>query len=90
MKDLLIRLLEPKRRGWLRRLWYRYLYTRSDHWRNFRQIVGKRRGWKCSVRGCKAKGRHLDVHHIVYKLWHERVADVEIVCRWHHKQEHGR
>lgn len=67
-----------------RRLWYRRLYLRSKHWREFRQRIGQARGWRCFE--CSRRGT--DVHHLVYHLWHETARDVRLLCREHHRLEH--
>lgn len=73
-----------------RRVWYRRYYLRSAHWRTLRERVGSARRWQCQVYGCVERGRHLDLHHVTYRLWRERGADVRLLCRRHHVQAHGR
>lgn len=73
-----------------RRLWYRRFYLRSAHWRTLRERVGSARSWQCQVYGCVERGRHLDLHHVTYRLWRERGADVRLLCRRHHAQAHSR
>lgn len=57
-------------------------YLRSDHWRKFRSLVFARRGRRCEECGTTM---NLEVHHKTYaNLWHEKLEDVQILCRFHH------
>lgn len=72
------------------RYWYQNFYLYSAHWRSFRERVGAARKWHCQAMDCREYGRHLDVHHVRYRLWRESPRDVRLLCRYHHKLEHGR
>lgn len=77
-----------------RKIWYRKYYLSSRHWRTLRkQKISSLRGM------CENCGKHLtlyggsltflDVHHLTYeRIWHERLNDLEVLCRACHQKEH--
>ena len=68
------------------REWYRTVYLRSLHWRTVRAQKIKEAGGKCEVCGVGGK---LDIHHLTYeRLGHERMSDLQILCRKHHNKRH--
>ena len=70
----------------LRRLWYRWFYLRSAHWKRTAKAARRRAGGRCER--CGMRGR-LDVHHRSYaRLWRERPGDLEALCRRCHRLEH--
>lgn len=71
------------------KLWYRLIYLRSSHWREFRKTALAAAAWTCQAYGCQ--NRHiLDVHHKSYKrLGHEQLSDVVVLCRIHHRDVHS-
>ena len=85
--DLVIKMLEPVLE---RRLWYRDYYLQSRHWARFRAKAKRYYGNKCAR--CFRYGINgvtIDVHHLSYeRLWHERLEDVQLLCRECHKQKH--
>ena len=67
--------------------WYRNVYLLSPHWRETRQRKIDSVGSKCER--CKKKFKSLDVHHKDYsRLGHERMSDLEVLCRDCHNLEH--
>lgn len=61
-------------------------YLASEHWRNIRDEVLVRDRWACQ--DCKAT-KYLAVHHLTYeRLGHERLSDLETLCRSCHYQRH--
>src|SRR5688572_4740330 len=69
--------------------WHRNVYLHSPHWKLVRRIKLRLSGHKCSVCGTTHR---LDVHHKNYKhLWWEWLFldDLQVLCRTHHRQEHG-
>lgn len=75
----------------LKRIFYRYVYMNSPHWKNFSRKAKDRAGWTCQVRDCSQKTR-LQTHHKTYKnLWREKPEDVVVLCYGHHLSvEQGR
>jgi len=68
------------------REWYRQKYLKSPHWYAVRAQKIKEAGGKCE--SCKKSGQ-LDVHHLSYKnLGHERMNDLQALCRKCHKKRH--
>lgn len=68
------------------KLWYRETYLKSEHWKELRSLAFEIYGKKCAVCGTKKK---LDVHHLNYRrIWDVTVADLQVLCRKHHKEEH--
>lgn len=62
-----------------------YLKTRA--WKNKRKEAIKHHGGKCAVCGCDGK---LDVHHLTYsRLGKEKMSDLQLLCRQHHREAHG-
>jgi hypothetical protein len=75
--------------GW----WYRNIYLRSWHWKIVRWkkkiqsliLYGAVKCEKCGSR------KYLQFHHINYKhLGWERMSDLQILCRYHHRQGSGK
>lgn len=68
-----------------RKVAYRKVYLRSQHWAEFRRsIIAERK--RCEICGST---KHLQVHHLTYaRLWHERRKDVLLVCRRCHRNLH--
>jgi len=59
----------------------RYLLT--PEWRSTRAAAIKRAGGKCQVCGST---RNVEVHHLTYeRLFHERPADLQVLCKRCHK-----
>ena len=85
MKDFIIWLLSfvlP------RRLWYRRLYLRSNHWRILSRATREARG-KCEACYRKLDISCLHAHHLTYKrLWFERPSDLQVLCRECHRKAH--
>ena len=79
---------------WIRRqlykLWYRWIYLRSPHWRKFRARMIEKVGRSCEVEGCGFQNTNfLDCHHLTYlRLGKERPVDVLVLCRKHHNLVH--
>jgi len=73
-----------------RRVWYRSYYLQSNHWRHFKKRAKKHYGNKCAR--CFRYGINgvvIDVHHLFYgNLWHEKLEDVQLLCRDCHKRQH--
>lgn len=78
-----------------RRKWYREHYLSSNHWRFVRRdkiIKEKGRCAKCGKHSIMFGGNlhFVDVHHLTYKrIWHERLSDLQVLCRDCHKKEHN-
>lgn len=84
----------------LRRQWYRRIYLKSRHWREFRKEALSAANWRCSHPGCPAVDPHtphkwkapmviapLDIHHRTYEnLGHEKLEEVDVFCRRHHRE----
>lgn len=82
---LLLRRKKPQRVSGNRE-WYRNVYLRSLHWRSVRAQKIKETGGKCERCGV---GGSLDIHHLSYKnLGHERMSDLQALCRKCHKKRH--
>jgi 5-methylcytosine-specific restriction endonuclease McrA len=65
--------------------WYqRYLQT--DHWRELRLTKLEEVGHKCEK--CRKKSR-LQVHHLKYTPYKERLADLQVLCEACHEEAHG-
>ena len=64
--------------------WYRTVYLDTEHWKQLR-LKKLRKVSACEVCGIK---KHLDVHHKVYNLYHEKLSKLSVLCRKHHNQEH--
>lgn len=70
-----------------RKHFYRFVYLKSDHWKNLRleKLVSVQ--GKCHV--CKMQGFDFDVHHISYRnLYDVRLDDLAVLCRKCHKHVH--
>jgi len=77
---------KPKKVAWMGREYYRNVYLRSPHWYAVRAQKIKEAGGLCE--SCKKSGS-LDVHHLSYKnLGHERMNDLQALCRKCHKKRH--
>jgi len=77
-----------KRKGGVtsRQGWYRGVYLKSTHWREYRRKRLAFSHYQCEAMGCKAGGGNLDVHHLTYKhLWREKMSDTIVFCRYHHE-----
>lgn len=66
-------------------------YLDSPEWWQIRRTAMRRANWRCE-REKPGDSRHegtLDVHHRTYEnLGHERLDDVEVLCRACHQAEH--
>lgn len=60
--------------------WYRK-YLQTDHWMSLRAAKLESCGDKCEVCGTKTK---LEVHHLRYDPYQERLTDLQILCEDHH------
>ena len=59
-------------------------YLKSDHWREVRKEKLKEAGYKCERCGAKES---LDIHHLTYaRLGHERMSDLQALCRPCHRK----
>lgn len=81
---------------------YRNVYLHTWHWRFVRWLKFKQVGRNCQKcnKGQRAFYKALnyqtgepilDVHHLTYKhLWWEflHLNDLQVLCRYHHNQEH--
>ena len=85
MNNIIVRLL---RLVLPRRYWYRRFYLRSKHWRHMRGSALIRAGFRCERCGASDDLVTLDVHHKKYNLFHERLSELEVLCRACHMQEH--
>lgn len=66
--------------------WYRNIYLRSKHWRSLRAAKLEDVGHRCQR--CRRR-QELEVHHLHYQtLWHERLTDLEVLCRRCHENHH--
>lgn len=73
-----------------RREWYREHYLHSNHWRSVRERKLSKEHHRCQKHfGFTSPEPMLDVHHLTYeRLWHERMSDLQVLCRSCHKKEH--
>ena len=63
-------------------------YLKSREWRNMKYAKIVAAGYKCEKCGRTEDG--LDVHHLTYeRLGHERMSDLQLLCRYCHKVVHG-
>lgn len=80
-------------RSWNWRWWYKTIYLNSFHWRSLRMLK--------KLQGIALKGRvecekcespfRIQVHHIHYRsLWHERLSDLQLICKRCHRPGSGR
>jgi 5-methylcytosine-specific restriction endonuclease McrA len=76
-----------------RRFWYREFYLRSRHWRAIRREKLEKAGYRCER--CrlplfvKEERLVMDVHHLTYeRLFHERLDDLQVLCRHCHNEVH--
>ena len=61
-------------------------YMQSKAWKSKRLAAIKYHGSKCAVCGSQ---RSLQVHHLTYeRLGHERMTDLEVLCKGCHGLEH--
>lgn len=78
---------EITKSGLTRKLWYRTVYLKSDHWKNLRTLALEHHGRKCHK--CPATHK-LDVHHIRYSsIYDVEVTDLQVLCRSCHEKEHA-
>lgn len=85
MNNLLVRLM---RLVLPRRYWYRRFYLRSKHWQHTRRLAVIGALFRCEQCGVHNNLNVLDVHHKRYNLFHERLSDLEVLCRACHMKEH--
>jgi 5-methylcytosine-specific restriction endonuclease McrA len=66
-------------------------YLETVHWKNIRELALEDAKYKCQRCNKTAKpGFPLEVHHRTYvRLWAELREDVEVLCNWCHRDEHG-
>lgn len=73
----------------LRRIPYRSGYLFSEAWRRTRESAILAAGHQCQKCGARGPGVTLDVHHLTYeRLGDELAADLIVLCRGCHQQEH--
>jgi hypothetical protein len=65
--------------------WYRN-YLLSEHWRELRLVKLEEVGYKCEKCGRKSR---LEVHHLKYCPYKERLSDLQVLCEEHHEQTHA-
>jgi 5-methylcytosine-specific restriction endonuclease McrA len=59
-------------------------YLKSEHWQEIRKEKLKEAGYKCESCGAKES---LDIHHRHYRtLGHERMSDLQALCRPCHRK----
>lgn len=59
-------------------------YLKSAHWQEIRKEKLKEAGYKCEKCGAKES---LDIHHLTYaRLGHERMSDLQALCRPCHRK----
>lgn len=64
-------------------------YMNSKAWNKKRRARLKKDNYTCQ--GCGEKNKPLDVHHKTYERFgHERLSDLESLCRRCHDQKHGK
>ena len=64
-------------------------YLESDHWQTLRYRQLKAAGFKCKE--CGTNEEQLEVHHLTYeRLFHERDADLIVLCRSCHSKHHNK
>lgn len=82
-----IRMKWISRSAW-RKKYQRYIASRA--WRRFRERVFEAQGRYCKACGKGPdEGKKLQVHHLNYKrLFHEHLADVQVLCWQCHRKEH--
>jgi 5-methylcytosine-specific restriction endonuclease McrA len=67
-----------------RQVAYREGYLKSEHWQEVRKEKLKQAGYKCERCGAKES---LDIHHLHYRtLGHERMSDLQALCRSCHQK----
>lgn len=63
-------------------------YIQSKYWQKVRLELFKVRGKKCEVCG---ETKLIHVHHLTYEnLFNEKPEDLQILCKKHHEEAHGR
>lgn len=68
-----------------RRLYYRNVYLKSDHWKSIREDKLNKNG-RCEKCGTT---NSLDVHHVNYRgLYDVKLEDLKTLCRICHEKEH--
>lgn len=66
-------------------------YLLSKHWRNLRLRFYRRNKNRVYCSRCKRKNIQLHLHHKTYiRLGKERLLDLELLCKYCHRQEHKR
>jgi len=64
-------------------------HINSVEWKNFRQEIIKKRGYKCEK--CGAANTVIHAHHLTYeRLTNELPEDIQLLCITCHKQAHKR
>ena len=59
-------------------------YLKSAHWQEIRKAKLKEAGYKCQKCGARES---LDIHHLHYRtLGHERMSDLQALCRSCHRK----
>lgn len=81
--------MKRDRPAWYKKLSPYQKYLRSDHWLRLRLAKLEEAGHCCNVCGSRTD---LEVHHIYYpkRITDTRLADLEVVCPFHHAQRHHR
>jgi hypothetical protein len=67
--------------------WYYDTYLKSEHWCRLRKRVLVRDHYQCTQ--CHSK-RNLQVHHLVYHLYHEQMNELTTLCRRCHRYRHNK
>jgi hypothetical protein len=69
------------------RHFYRFVYLKSEHWRNLRLEKLAERDACCAI--CKFRDLANDVHHIDYReLYNVQLCDLRVLCRGCHSKLH--
>ena len=62
-------------------------YLQSAHWYFMLRLKRESVGNKCEICGSP---HDLQVHHLTYeRIGKERLEDLQVLCRYHHKKAHG-
>lgn len=73
--------------------WYKHIYLKSLHWRFKRWQKKFWMGVTLGIVRCEKCGNqnNLHVHHVSYKhLYHEPLADLQVICGYCHRKGSGR